>query len=187
MFEGLDEGNNTSEDGSPLPPQSVALKFMAVRSQFLREIKYRINDFDPSYVINIIRSHPHVTSEMTEEEVEDILNLLPESVELLTGKMRSGLNKEDAEKLYLLVMPLQERNLFVAMKQERFAGRDPETIKHVTKSIIFSLKHMHEKGRVLHGDVKPLNIMIDLDAAAKIGEDSVGLKSSSAYVRRVHQ
>jgi hypothetical protein len=32
-------------------------------------------------------------------------------------------------------MPLQERNLFVAMKQERFAGRDPEAIKYGTKNI----------------------------------------------------
>jgi serine/threonine protein kinase len=127
---------------------------------------------------------------MPEEEVQCILSSLPESIELQVAKLISGLSKEDAEKLYLIAMPLQDRNLFVAMKQERFAGRDHETIKHVIKSIIFSLMHMHEKGRVLHGDVKPLNIMrknsmwgmIDLDAAAKIGEDSVGLKSSSAYV-----
>lgn len=48
---------------------------------------------------------------------------------------------------------------------------------------------MHSKG-VIHADIKPLNIMrkgeqwmlIDLDAVCKISEDSVGFKSSSAYV-----
>ena len=36
---------------------------------------------------------------------------------------RRGLSKEDAERLYLIVMPLRERNLYMAMEQERFAGR----------------------------------------------------------------
>lgn len=52
-----------------------------------------------------------------------------------------------------------------------------------------ALQHMHQKG-VLHGDVKPLNIMrcdgrvklIDLDASASTLTGYSGGKSSSAYV-----
>ena len=119
VFEGLDEGN-VSEDGTPLPPQPVALKFMAVRSQYLREINSRAYNFDPAHVVSIIRCHPHVSSDcdMPEEEVQCILSSLPESIELQVAKLISGLSKEDAENLYLIVMPLQDRNLFVAMKHE---------------------------------------------------------------------
>ena len=197
VYEGQDEGCE-DEDGQSLPPMSVALKFMMVKSQFLREVNSRGNNFDPKYVCDIIRCHPHVTSAMELQEQYQILDSLPDFIDLQNSRntvvdgeieARRGLRKEDAEKLCLLVMPLQERNLFVAMKQERFAGKDHETIKHVSRSIINSIVHMHER-RVLHGDLKPLNIMrkdgnwglIDLDTAARIGVDHVGFKSSSAYV-----
>ena len=48
---------------------------------------------------------------------------------------------------------------------------------------------MHQKG-VVHADIKTLNVVriddtwkrIDLDAACRVGEDFVGLKSGSAYI-----
>jgi serine/threonine protein kinase len=101
-----------------------------------------------------------------------------------------GLSKAMAEKLYAIVMPLADKNLFVAMKQERFAGGgDRETVKFVLRNVIECLMHMHVQ-KVIHADMKPLNIMrmdgrwkvIDLDAADKKGVDSVGFKSSTAYI-----
>ena len=55
--------------------------------------------------------------------------------------------------------------------------------------LVRCVQHLHNRG-LLHGDVKPLNIvrvgtawkLIDLDAACRINIDSVGLKSSTAYV-----
>ena len=99
------------------------------------------------------------------------------------------LTKTNAEKLYLLVMPLADRNLFVALKQERWAGKNMQEVRHVFVQLVRCVEHMHEKG-VLHADLKPLNIvrtggqwkLIDLDAACEIGKEPVGHKSSSAYV-----
>ena len=99
------------------------------------------------------------------------------------------LTKTNAEKLYLLVMPLADRNLFVALKQERWAGKNMEEVRHVFVQLVHCVEHMHEKG-VLHADLKTLNIvrtagqwkLIDLDAACEIGKEPVGHKSSSAYV-----
>ena len=99
------------------------------------------------------------------------------------------LTKTNADKLYLLVMPLADRNLFVALKQERWAGKNMEEVRHVFVQLVHCVEHMHEKG-VLHADLKTLNMvrtagqwkLIDLDAACEIGKEPVGHKSSSAYV-----
>ena len=171
----------------------VALKFMFVKSQFLREINVRACKFNADMVIDIIRTHPSISSTMSEEEQTRVLASYADSVELdgtvstaYSGEKKRGLSKGDGEKLFLVVMPLAERNLFVVTKQERHSI---ETSKHIVKSLITSLMHMHSMG-VLHGDIKPLNVMrtkgeyalIDLDAACTIGRDAVGFKSSSAYV-----
>jgi ribosomal protein S20 len=56
-------------------------------------------------------------------------------------------------------MPLADRNLFVALKQERWAGcsvqagplvwRNKEEVCHVFKQLVHCVEHMHGKG-VLH-------------------------------------
>ena len=113
----------------------------------------------------------------------------PDEVVEVEADAAGQLTKANAEKLYLLVMPLADRNLFVALKQERWAGKNMEEVKHVFVQLVHCVEHMHEKG-VLHADLKTLNIvrtagqwkLIDLDAACVIGIESVGHKSSSAYV-----
>ena len=113
----------------------------------------------------------------------------PDEVVDVEADATGQLNKANAEKLYMLVMPLADRNLFVALKQERWAGKNMEEVRHVFVQLVHCVEHMHEKG-VLHADLKTLNIvrtagqwkLIDLDAACVIGKEPVGHKSSSAYV-----
>ena len=50
-------------------------------------------------------------------------------------------------------MPLAKKNLFVALKQERFAGRDMDEVRRAFVQIVQGLIHLHKKG-VLHGDIK---------------------------------
>ena len=121
---------------------------------------------------------PDVTQDNEPDEVVDV-----------EADTTGQLTKANAEKFYLLVMPLADRNLFVALKQERWAGKNMEEVRHVFVQLVHCVEHMHEKG-VLHADLKTLNIvrtagqwkLIDLDAACVIGKEPVGHKSSSAYV-----
>jgi hypothetical protein len=58
---------------------------------------------------------------------DDAINDWPEDTfennpALLEKKETQKMKKETAEKMFCIVMPLAERNMFVALKQERFAG-----------------------------------------------------------------
>ena len=131
--------------------------------------------------MHILQTHPEVGS--------STFNSWPDEVVDVEADATGQLTKINAEKLYLLVMPLADRNLFVALKQERWAGKNMEEVRHVFVQLVHCVEHMHEKG-VLHADLKTLNIvrtagqwkLIDLDAACEIGKEPVGHKSSSAYV-----
>ena len=78
--------------------------------------------------------------------------------------------------------------MFVALKQDAFAGSKFDEIVFVFRNIVLCVQEMHFKG-LLHGDLKPLNLvringvwkLIDLDAAVLIGENALS-KYSSAYV-----
>ena len=66
-----------------------------------------------------------------------------------------------------------------------------EQMIRIMQQVALALQHLHDDG-VVHGDLKPLNIvrstedgqekymLIDLDAAVRIGVDRVGHKYSSA-------
>ena len=88
-----------------------------------------------------------------------------------------------------IVMNAADRNLAVIKLQERPCLK---RIVHIMQQVGLALQHLHDHG-VVHGDLKPLNIvrsteddqekymLIDLDAAVRIGVGRVGLKYSSAY------
>ena len=179
VFKAVDEHTLESETGQPI---KVALKLMRMKAQFLRELSARNKGFSHEYVMNVLQTYPADAHPSTMENWKDDVNDVEADP---TGQ----LTKINAEKLFLLVMPLADRNLFVALKQERWAGRNLEEVKHVFVQLVHCVEHMHEKG-VLHADLKTLNIvrtagqwkLIDLDAACEIGKEPVGHKSSSAYV-----
>ena len=162
-------------------PTKVALKLMRLKDQFRREISIREKGFNQEHVMHILQTHPEIGSSMFDSWPNEVVDVEADA----TGQ----LTKANAEKLVLLVMPLADRNLFVALKQERWAGKNIEEVRHVFVQLVHCVEHMHEKG-VLHADLKTLNIvrtsgqwkLIDLDAACVIGQEPVGHKSSSAYV-----
>ena len=86
-----------------------------------------------------------------------------------------------------MVMEAADRNLAVIRLQEHPTLAE---IVGLMYQVAQALHHLHQRG-VLHGDVKPLNIvrtstrvykLIDLDAAARISLDRAGRKYSSAFV-----
>lgn len=175
VFKAFDE-ENVDDAGNAAP---VALKLMRMKGHFMREINARKHDFSVDYVVDIVARFP-----ATDDEVGS----WPDIAGADTNE-RLNITKAEAEKFFCIVMPLANRNMFVAFKQERFAGRNMEEVKHVFVQLVKCVEHMHSKG-VLHADLKTLNVvrintqwkLIDMDATCVIGQDPVGFKSSSAYV-----
>jgi serine/threonine protein kinase len=135
----------------------------------MNEQTIRINaNFSEQYVINILRCHDGENDPFFQTEIE-----------------RRGLQKYP----YCIVMPAADRNLQNIVSSERIAGRDWVQIRTVASQVAESLHHMHQKG-VMHGDVKPLNIMrcdgriklIDLDSSVYLLNGFSGGKSSTAYI-----
>ena len=89
-------------------PRSVAVKLMRFEAQYRREILARLQGFDSSCVMPTVRTH------------EPGGGATPAAA----GEGVEMLSKEEAESYWALVMPMADRNLFVAIKQERFAGVD---------------------------------------------------------------
>ena len=91
---------------------------------------------------------------------------------------------------YCIVMPAAQRNLHQILSQENVAGKDWEAIKRMAADILRCVDHLH-RHFVIHGDLKPLNIMrnnkgklilIDLDASRAFGSDDIACrKFSSAF------
>ena len=103
-------------------PRPVAIKLMRIEAQFQREIEARGQGFDSTYVMPILRTY--------EPEGGATSPSAFDGVDMLT--------KEEAESFYALVMPMADRNLFVAIKQERFAGVDMHQVT--------SLSYLHIHG-----------------------------------------
>ena len=161
------------------------LKLMRYKAHFLCEVSARQDHaFDSLYVMEVLATHPSV-----EEVVGGPSDALAGHNDVGESLPTTHLTKALAERMYCLVMPWADRNMFVSLKQQRYAGKDMDTVRYIFKQILYCVAHMHEK-RVLHADLKPLNIVrqgavwrvIDLDASNVLGEDMLGLKASTAYV-----
>jgi serine/threonine protein kinase len=195
VYEGTDE-LHVDEEGHEAPIK-VVLKLMKNADQFLQEIQAREEaGFDASHVVNILDHHigcsdrTDMASTSPSAVFDELSNVPHELFTEATNAASNGLplTRTLAEQFHILVLPFGERNMYVALKQERFAGRDMGAVAHIFGSIVRCVEGMHSKG-FIHGDIKPLNLvridgawkLIDLDASVRIGDKALG-KYSSAYV-----
>jgi serine/threonine protein kinase len=90
---------------------------------------------------------------------------------------------------YCIVMPAADKSLKMILTSEFVAGNNWSRIRSIALDLSHAINHLHSHG-VIHGDVKPQNIMrkegqimlIDMDASAEIGIGFAGAKYSSAYL-----
>jgi ankyrin repeat protein len=159
-------------------PKSVAIKLMRFKSHFLKEIRSREeHQLNNDTIIQVIEHFPR----------EENIDSAPEDAGIVEVS-GSAISKSEAESLFCIVMTLADRNMFVSFKQERFAGRDYSMVREIFRQLTVCTQYLHERG-VLHGDIKPLNIMrvdsfwklIDLDASCRMGIDPVCSKYSTGY------
>jgi serine/threonine protein kinase len=172
VYKAIDESSPSKE--------IVALKFMGNKNNYFSEINYRKDlNLHSDYVMHILESYVPNNCHSTDYDS------LPLNIEIDTNQF---LTKTKAECLYCIVMPFADRNMYMSMKHERFAGKNMEEVKHVFVHISQCVHHLHQKG-LIHGDIKTLNIMrcdsiwklIDLDGSCRIGEFMKANKCSTAY------
>ena len=116
----------------------VAIKFMKLYNNYYTEISLRDNSqLSDKFIISIIDK---LDSDKSVYFKEDLIN--------------KGL----ADYNYAIIMPALDKNLQRIIDQDQIAGSDFMQIKFIFKQIINCIQHLHNNG-IIHGDLKPLNIM----------------------------
>lgn len=172
----------------------VAVKFMAHRDQYERELTVRrVAKLNTRFIVGVIRDGPD------EQTVSQALLKLKRGVgntdtgignnsDNSTGTSSSssnshgqqtrrqgqGLGLDSGKYTYAIVMPAADRSLDAIFRQER---PDALQVASLMKQVGLAVQHLHERN-VVHGDLKMLNILrvdgriavADMDAAAVIGE-----------------
>jgi serine/threonine protein kinase len=153
--------------------EKVALKFMTDYNQFLREIEIRDSmNLSSKYVISIFATYNADNLEVSDQQYKKEIH-----------------NRHLNQYPYLIVMPAGTKTLHTVIASEHIAGKEWHKVKEIAIELATALDHLHCNG-VIHGDIKPLNIMrvgntiklIDLDASAVIEHGYSCAKYSSAYI-----
>lgn len=158
---------------------TVALTITANKRDFEAEILARSLKLDPVHVINVFATYPDMSCDISS---------LPDHVDFQVNTDRA-LNKKQGESAYVVATPLPDRNLCMSLRHERYAGKDFSNIKQILSKLVSVLRHIHEKG-ILHGDIKPLNIvrcgkewkLTNFTAFCFLGEEMTLRRCSSAFL-----
>eukprot|EP01047_Picozoa_sp_COSAG01_P008155 COSAG01_NODE_317_length_18969_cov_378.101219_17_plen_1851_part_00 len=169
-----------NEDGTL---KKVALKCMKNKEQFLTELRMR-EGLDGNKVMSALRVHVPtglLVSWLFGVEVlhDDTLKDGAQSVDKrLTGQ-------------YIIAMDCADCDLASDISHGHYAGRNIERVRELLTKIVECFEYC-EKRKFIHGDIKPLNLvlislgsylivkLIDFDASSKYGEPC-HLKFSSAF------
>jgi serine/threonine protein kinase len=156
--------------------KQVCLKFMRNREQYLTEIEVRSKSaLDPEFVIAVLVKY--------DGDAED---------EAASTFRKGAVSKGFENYPYCVVMEKADQSLKRIIDHNHIVGEDWDAIKTIFKQVVNAVDHLHKR-KIIHGDLKPMNIMqgggrmllIDMDAAAsfKEGDDQfAGTKYSSAYL-----
>jgi serine/threonine protein kinase len=158
----------TADATAAAAPLQVAMKFMMNFEQYDREINMRTRyGISSTHVLTILDSFDAETDPVFSQSLQ-----------------RIGMERYR----FCVTMPAADRSLKSIIDSEHICGRDWDTIKSICSHLCKSLEHMHACG-VVHGDMKPLNVVrvngrmlvIDLDASSPCS-NALGYKSSTAYI-----
>jgi len=149
----------------------VAVKFMAHKDQYEREVGVRRGgQLNPRFVVDIVADAPDQTV-----------------ISRAIAKLNTNTNTDSrlhlaAEYKFAIIMSAADRSLDAIFRQER-----PGTMQValLMKEAALAVQHLHERD-IVHGDLKMLNILrvegrmvlVDMDAAAAVGEFACGKFSS---------
>jgi serine/threonine protein kinase len=180
--------NLDADNVSDKQPKDVCLKFMRNKEQYLTEIDVRDRaQLDSAYVIAVLRSFDgDNVSVLSSMDADD--EALMDSTRFRKGAISKGFDAYP----YCIIMEKADQSLKRIIDHNHIVGNDWDTIKTMFRQITHAVEHMHDR-QLIHGDLKPMNIMqagnrmllIDLDASAGFSEGNVqfaGAKYSSAYL-----
>eukprot|EP01031_Cornospumella_fuschlensis_P037879 gene37879-46013_t len=134
VFRAIDE-SSPDENGNYQP---VAIKLMRFKQHFEKELFARkCYKLDDDYIVNVVASYPK------EEQLPQWPADIGET--LLSEAQEQSLTKDQVEKMYCVAMRLADRNMFVSLKQERFAGRNFEAVKEIFRQLLLCADHLHKR------------------------------------------
>ena len=156
----------------------VAIKFMKNEDQYKRELSMH-KDLKPQYVVSLL---PSPNEDDFKEAVKTFCIQKVFSVQKVDRD--TSLPLKDFK--HCIIMPAADRTLDAIFRSER---PDMTHVRAIMEEIAHALKHLHDDKKIIHGDLKMLNILrvdgrirlIDFDAACTLGTPA-GCKFSSGVL-----